>query len=111
MRWLPWIDLLALCVRSGGSAFPRQPIQAVRAWPRRLVLEGDMTGVAALLDAGQVVVEIQGPGAGLATARVISDLDMGDAVRVRVQRAFDVVAVVGQVEKVTQEADISCARL
>ena len=41
------------------------------------------------------------------TAGVICDLHMGDSVGVSIERLIEVVAVVGEVEQVAQEADVA----
>ena len=66
-----------------------------------------MTGVAAGLDDVEVALQVERAAAGLAAAGIVGDLHMGDPVGVSRQGRVDVVAVVGQVEQVAEEADIA----
>src|SRR6185437_4313619 len=95
---------------ASGAALPRQPGEARLGVGGGLVHKADPAPVAAAGEVGQVAVEIEPPGAGFAPAGPVGDLDVAGDAGVLGDRRVDVVAVVGQVEQVAQEADVLVAR-
>ena len=92
-----------------GSTFPlgvSSASQAVNRGRRRNILEADVAGVASGLKGAEVAVEVERAGARFAASGVVGDLYVGDPVGVRSQCCIDVIAIVGQVEQIAEEADV-----
>src|SRR5512133_363110 len=83
-----------------------EPPEAVDCGRGRDVFQGDVAGVVAGLNNVEVAVEIEGAGARLPASGVVRHLHVGDPACVRGQRGIDVVPVIGEMEQVTEEADV-----
>ena len=70
------------------------------------MLEADVAGIASGLNGAEVAVEVERAGARFAASGWSAICTSGDPVGVRGQCCIDVIAIVGQVEQIAEEADV-----
>src|SRR5690349_13060977 len=93
--------VMSMSPKKLAAALEREPAEAFVGGGGRLVLEPDQAGVAVCLEGGQLLVERQGAGSGLAPAGRVGDLYVRDPRGVLGDHPLDVVPVDRKVVEVS----------